>query len=130
MKEGENKRERAIEFLDFIVLSTALGHRRMIHTLRFFLYQFKTQVTKSFNRSDPNHLARHSESGKKTRQTEEEVGRQHRARSGKTTSGNGQAWSSPSPRGRWRTGKNGGNWMRNHLWCPNDPRGLDIDGMR
>ena len=47
MKEGENKRERAIEFLDFIVLSTALGHRRMIHTLRFFLYQFKTQVTKS-----------------------------------------------------------------------------------
>ena len=28
-------------------------------------------------RSDQNHLARHSESGKKTRQTEEEVGRQH-----------------------------------------------------
>ena len=25
----------------------------------------------------PNHLARHSERGKKTRQTEEEVGRQH-----------------------------------------------------
>ena len=19
-------------------------------------------------------------------------------------------------------GKNGGNWLRNHLWCPNDPR--------
>ena len=19
--------------------------------------------------------------------------------------------------------KNGGNWLRNHLWCPNDPRG-------
>ena len=28
-------------------------------------------------RSGPNHLARHSEWGKKTRQTEEEVGRQH-----------------------------------------------------
>ena len=28
-------------------------------------------------RSDQNHLARHSESGKKTRQIEEEVGRQH-----------------------------------------------------
>ena len=28
-------------------------------------------------RSGPNHLARHSERGKKTRQTEEEVGRQH-----------------------------------------------------
>ena len=30
-----------------------------------------------FNRSGQNHLARHSERGKKTRQTEEEVGRQH-----------------------------------------------------
>ena len=28
-----------------------------------------------------------------------------RRRGGKTTSGNGQAWSSPSPRGQWRTGK-------------------------
>ena len=30
-----------------------------------------------FTRSCQNHLARHSERGKKTRQTEEEVGRQH-----------------------------------------------------
>ena len=30
-----------------------------------------------FIRSDQNHLARHSERGKKTRQTVEEVGRQH-----------------------------------------------------
>ena len=30
-----------------------------------------------FIRSDQNHLARHSEREKKTRQTEEEVGRQH-----------------------------------------------------
>ena len=35
----------------------------------------------------------------------------------------GQAWSLPSPRGQWRTGKDGGNWLRNHLWCPNDSRG-------
>ena len=34
-----------------------------------------------------------------------------RRRGGKTTSGNGQAWSSPSPRGQWRTEKNGGNWL-------------------
>ena len=20
-------------------------------------------------------------------------------------------------------GENGGNWLQNHLWCPNDPRG-------
>ena len=39
------------------------------------------------------------------------------------TSGNGQAWSSPSPRGQWRTEKNGRNWLWNHLWCPNSPRG-------
>ena len=31
----------------------------------------------TFIRSGQNHLARHSERGKKTRQTEEEVGRQH-----------------------------------------------------
>ena len=30
-----------------------------------------------FIRSGQNHLARHNERGKKTRQTEEEVGRQH-----------------------------------------------------
>ena len=33
------------------------------------------------------------------------------------------AWSSASPRGQWRTGENGENWLQNHLWCPNDPRG-------
>ena len=32
-------------------------------------------------------------------------------RGGKTTSGNGRAWSLPSPRGQWKTGKNGGNWF-------------------
>ena len=32
-----------------------------------------------------------------------------RGRGGKTTSGNGQSWSSPSHRGQRRTGKNGGN---------------------
>ena len=53
-----------------------------------------------------------------------------RERGGKTTSGNGQAWSSPSRRGQWRSGKNGGNWLRSHLWCPIDPRGWGIDEMR
>ena len=46
-----------------------------------------------------------------------------RRRGGKTTSGNGQTRSSPSPRGQWRKGENGGNWLQNHLWCPDDPRG-------
>ena len=46
-----------------------------------------------------------------------------RGRGGKTTSGNEQAWSPLSPRGQWRTVKNEGNWLRNHLWCPNDPLG-------
>ena len=30
---------------------------------------------------------------------------------------------SASPRGQWRTGINGENWLQNHLWCPDDPRG-------
>ena len=41
--------------------------------------------------------------------------------------GNGQAWSSPNPRGQWRTRENGGNWLRNHLWCLNDPRSYRIN---
>ena len=45
-----------------------------------------------------------------------------RGRGGKATSGNGQAWCSASPKGQWRTGKNGGNWLRNHLWRLSDPR--------
>ena len=40
---------------------------------------------------------------------EAEEDKADRGRGGKTTSGNGQAWSSPSPRGQLRTGKNGGN---------------------
>ena len=35
-----------------------------------------------FIRASPNHLARHSERRKNTRQTEEEVGRQHQGREG------------------------------------------------
>ena len=67
-----------------------------------------------FIRSGQNHPARHSERGKKTRQTQKEVGKQ---------SGTGQAWSSPSPRRQWRTGENEGYCLRNRLWCPNDSRG-------
>ena len=64
-------------------------------------------------RSGQNHLARHSERAKKTKAD--------RGRGGKITTGNGQAWSSPSPRGLWWTGENGRNWLWNHLWCSNDP---------
>ena len=65
--------------------------------------------------------------GKAQRNGEE--GKADRERGVKTTSGNGQARSSPSPRGQWGKEKNGGNWLRNHLWCPNDPRGKGIDEM-
>ena len=37
------------------------------------------------------------------------IDKANRKRGGKTTSGNGQAWSWPSPRGQWRTEKNEGN---------------------
>ena len=54
-----------------------------------------------FIRSGQNHIARHSERGE---EDEADGGR-----GGKTTSGNGQAWGLPSPKGQWRTGENGGN---------------------
>ena len=28
---------------------------------------------------------------------------------------------------QWRTEKNGGNWLINNVWCPNDPRGYGLD---
>ena len=68
-----------------------------------------------FTRSDQTHLARHSERGKKTSHTEEEVGRQHQ---GMDTPGVRQV-----REGSGELGKKGGNWLRNHLWCSNDPRG-------
>ena len=64
------------------------------------------------------HVSRSSGLGKKGEEDKAE-----RGRGGKTTSKNGQAWSLASPGGQWRTGKNGENWLQNHLWCPNDPCG-------
>ena len=58
--------------------------------------------------------ARRSERGKKTRQTAEEVGRQHQ---GMDRPGVRQV-----PEGTGER-KNGENWLQNHLWCPNDPHG-------
>ena len=72
-----------------------------------------------FIRCGQNHLARCSERGKKTRQTEEEVGRQHQ---GMDSPGVRQA-----PEGSGEQGKHGENWLKNHLWCPNGPRGKGSD---
>ena len=44
-----------------------------------------------------------------------------RKRSGKTASGNGRAWSSSSPRWRWKTEKNGGNWFELICGAPTTP---------
>ena len=35
----------------------------------------------------------------------------------------------PEDSGEQGLRKNGENWLRNHLWCPNDPRGEEIDEM-
>ena len=61
-----------------------------------------------------HHRVRHGERLKKTRQTEEEVGRQHQ---GMDRHGVRQV-----PEGSGKQGKKGENWLQNHLWCPNDPR--------
>ena len=59
------------------------------------------------------------ERGKKTRQTEEEVGRQHQ---GMARPGVRQV-----PEGSGEQGEMEKNWLQNYLWCPNDPRGYGID---
>ena len=63
-----------------------------------------------FIRSGQNHLARHSERGKKTRQTEEEVGRQHQ---GMDRPGGRQV-----PEGSGDQGKKWRKLVLNHLWYP------------
>ena len=80
----------------------AIGPREDLLTIH--RKETQTAVVRSclpFIRSGQNHLSRHSE-----RREEDKADRR---RGGKTTSGNGQAWSSPSPRRQWRTGKNGEN---------------------
>ena len=65
-----------------------------------------------FIRSDQNHLARHSKTGKKTRQTE------------KRWEDNIREWTGlefGKPQEAVENRENGGNRLRNHLWCPNDP---------
>ena len=71
-----------------------------------------------FIRPDQHHLARHSERG-------DMAGKR---RGGKTISGKGQAWSSASPRGQWRTEKwrklvvksslvpQRSSWLKNRWW--------------
>ena len=65
-------------------------------------------------------LTRHSGRRKKTRQTEEEVGRQHQ--------GMDRPGVRKAPQGNGEQGKmEKKNWLQNHLWCPNDPRGYGTD---
>ena len=75
-----------------------------------------------FIRSGQNPLARHSErGGGETRQTEEEVRRQHQ---GIDRRGVHQV-----PEISEEQGKLEQNWLRNDLWCFNDPHGQEIDEM-
>ena len=68
-----------------------------------------------FIRSGQNHLARHSGRGKKTRQTEEEVGSQRQ--------GMDRPRVRQVPEGSGEQGKMEKTGCKIHLWCPNDPRG-------
>ena len=73
-----------------------------------------------FIRSGPNHLVRHSERGKKTRQTEEEVGRHHQ---GMDRPGVCQV---PEGSGEERNMEETGCEV---MWSPSDPcsKGIDDD---
>ena len=68
-----------------------------------------------FIRSSQNHLARHSERGKKTRQTEK-----------KRREDDIREWTDlefARSQGAVENRENGGNWLRSYLWCPSDPHG-------
>ena len=71
----------------------------------------------SFIRSGQNHFAKKSDRGKKTRQKkmwEDNI---------REWTGLEFAKSKRVVENREKSGGNGGNWLRNHLWCPDDPRG-------
>ena len=68
-----------------------------------------------FIRSGQNHLARHSQTGKKTRQSEEEVGRQHQ--------GMDRLGVQQVPEGSGEQEKIEKTGCKNHLECTTDPRG-------
>ena len=71
-------------------------------TASLYAREMQTAVVWSyvpFIRSGQNHLARHSERGKKTRQTEEEVGRQHQGMTGLEFAKSQRA---VEIRGKWR----------------------------
>ena len=62
----------------FVCRLLVIGNRQLDH-MKISCKETQTAVVWSclpFIKSDQNHLARHSERGKKIRQTEEEVGRQ------------------------------------------------------
>ena len=77
----------------------------------------QTAVVRScfpFIRSGQNHLARHSERGKKTRRTK------------KRWEDNIREWTGlefGKSQRAVENRENGENWLQNYLWCPNDPRG-------
>ncbi|WP_419584082.1 hypothetical protein, partial [Thiolapillus sp.] len=60
------------------MIQRAIGpHKDLLMIIKKCKLQWYVWSCFPFIRSGQNHLARHSERGKKTRQTEEEVGRQH-----------------------------------------------------
>ena len=67
------------------------------------------------------HVSRSSGLAKTILQGTVKVGRKKKGRQRKRWEdniGNGQAWSSPSPRGQWKTGKNGGKLVAKSFVVP------------
>ena len=95
----KKKKKKKLERNNFILIYNALPN-------------FKLTTFKHFDMS-PVHQVWAKPSCKAQRKGEEDTADR---RSARKTSGNGQAWSSPSPRGQLRTEKNGGYWLWNHLW--------------
>ena len=69
------------------------------------------------------HVSRSSGLAKTILQGTVKGGRRHGTRK-KSWEDNIREWTGlvfGKSQGQWRTGKDGENWLQNHLWCPNDP---------
>ena len=88
-------------------IQQAIGpHEDLVAIVKRRKLQWYGHVFRSSGLAGQNHLARHSERGKKTKQTEEEVGRQHQGMDTpgvwQVPEGSGEQGKMEKARGKWR----------------------------
>ena len=95
-------------------IQQAIGpHDDLLTMVKRRKLQWCCHVSRSSGLAKTIYRARHSEKGKKTKQRN----------SCKDDIGEWTGLDYAKCQGAVEDRENGGNWLRNHLWCPNDPRG-------